>query len=245
MPDFWSLFVLLFTIFIIVVAQKLVLQQSKNVTAKCTEPLSPPPSIQYLIGGAQEPRCNCWRTPPIWVSEASFAREICAVGSGWWELVVKWVHSWPLQKQNPSLRTIGKMMEKLGCPIDKLPVKIYQSDESLKLLNVLGWGDWRMASKWWGGYHQQKHGFQIMLFLRHQTHTYQCSQSNQPPATSQEQDANDAGGYWDLCWHSVDHPDRWMWKEDLNRLCQSVSEKCWQHFSGGRASSKIQRGQMV
>jgi hypothetical protein len=39
------------------------------------------------------------------------------------------------------------MMEKLGCPIDKLPVKIYQSDESLKLLNVLGWGDWRMASK--------------------------------------------------------------------------------------------------
>ena len=36
--------------FIIVVTQKLVLQQSKNVTAKCTETLSPPPSIQYLLG---------------------------------------------------------------------------------------------------------------------------------------------------------------------------------------------------
>ena len=33
--------VLLFTIFIIVVTQKLVLQQSKKVTAKCTETLSP------------------------------------------------------------------------------------------------------------------------------------------------------------------------------------------------------------
>ena len=43
-------FVLLFTIFIIVVTQKLVLQQSKNVTAKCTKTLSPPPSIQYLLG---------------------------------------------------------------------------------------------------------------------------------------------------------------------------------------------------
>ena len=42
-------FVLLFTIFIIVVTQKLVLQQSKNVTAKCTETLLPPPSIQYLL----------------------------------------------------------------------------------------------------------------------------------------------------------------------------------------------------
>ena len=36
--------------FVIVVTQKLVLQQSKNVTAKCTETLSPPPSIQYLLG---------------------------------------------------------------------------------------------------------------------------------------------------------------------------------------------------
>ena len=42
-------FVLLFTTFIIVVTQKLVLQQSKNATAKCTETLSPPPSIQYLL----------------------------------------------------------------------------------------------------------------------------------------------------------------------------------------------------
>ena len=41
---------LLFTIFIIVVTQKLVFQRSKNVTAKCTETLSPPPSIQYLLG---------------------------------------------------------------------------------------------------------------------------------------------------------------------------------------------------
>ena len=49
-PDVCLSFVLLFTIFIIV-TQKLVLQQSKNVTAKCTETetLSPPPSIQYLL----------------------------------------------------------------------------------------------------------------------------------------------------------------------------------------------------
>ena len=36
--------------FVIGVTQKLVLEQSKNVTAKCTETLSPPPSIQYLLG---------------------------------------------------------------------------------------------------------------------------------------------------------------------------------------------------
>ena len=42
-------FVLLFTIFIIVVTQKLVLQRSKNVTAKCTENLSPPPCILYSL----------------------------------------------------------------------------------------------------------------------------------------------------------------------------------------------------
>ena len=47
MPDVCLSFVLLFTIFIIVVTQKLVLQQSKNVTAKCTETLSPLPSIQF------------------------------------------------------------------------------------------------------------------------------------------------------------------------------------------------------
>ena len=35
--------------FIIVVTQKLVLRQSKNVTAKCTETLSPPPSIQLTL----------------------------------------------------------------------------------------------------------------------------------------------------------------------------------------------------
>ena len=38
---------------VIVVMQKLVLQQSKNVTAKCTETLMPPPCIQissfYLV----------------------------------------------------------------------------------------------------------------------------------------------------------------------------------------------------
>ena len=33
-----------------VVTQKLVLQQFKNVTAKCTETLWPPPSLQYLLG---------------------------------------------------------------------------------------------------------------------------------------------------------------------------------------------------
>ena len=49
MPDVCLSFVLLFTIFIIVVTKKLVLQQSKNVTAKCTENLSPPPSIQFSL----------------------------------------------------------------------------------------------------------------------------------------------------------------------------------------------------
>ena len=50
MPDVCFSFVLLFAIFIIVLTQTLVLQQSKNVTAKCTETRSPPPSIQYLLG---------------------------------------------------------------------------------------------------------------------------------------------------------------------------------------------------
>ena len=35
--------------FIIVVTQKLVLQHSKNVTAKCTETLLPPPCIQFSL----------------------------------------------------------------------------------------------------------------------------------------------------------------------------------------------------
>jgi len=49
MPDVCLSFVLLFTIFIIVVTQKLVLQQYKNVRAKYTETLSPPPSIQFSL----------------------------------------------------------------------------------------------------------------------------------------------------------------------------------------------------
>ena len=48
-PDVCFSFVLLFTIFNIVVTQKLVFQQSKNVTAKCTETLSPPTSIQFSL----------------------------------------------------------------------------------------------------------------------------------------------------------------------------------------------------
>ena len=44
--------------FVIVVTQKLVLQQSKNVTAKCTEILSPPPSIQYLLGCMKQIKMN-------------------------------------------------------------------------------------------------------------------------------------------------------------------------------------------
>ena len=46
MRDVCLSLVLLFTIFIIVVTQKLVLQQSKNVT---TNPILPPPSVQYLL----------------------------------------------------------------------------------------------------------------------------------------------------------------------------------------------------
>ena len=48
-PNVCLSFVLLFTIFIIVVTQKLVFQKSKNVTAKCTETLLPPPCIQYSL----------------------------------------------------------------------------------------------------------------------------------------------------------------------------------------------------
>ena len=48
-PDVCLSFVLLFAIFIIVVTQKPVLQQSKNATAKCTETISPPPSIQFSL----------------------------------------------------------------------------------------------------------------------------------------------------------------------------------------------------
>ena len=51
--DVCLLFVLLFTIFIIVFTLKIVLQQSNNVTAKCTETLSAPPSnllgMVYLL----------------------------------------------------------------------------------------------------------------------------------------------------------------------------------------------------
>ena len=46
--------------FVIVVTQKLVLQQSKNVTAKCTETLSPPPSIQYLLALNETPEFPFW-----------------------------------------------------------------------------------------------------------------------------------------------------------------------------------------
>ena len=42
------------TAFVIVVTQKLVFQRSKNVTVKCTETLSPPPSIQYLLGNTKQ-----------------------------------------------------------------------------------------------------------------------------------------------------------------------------------------------
>ena len=62
MPDVCLSFVLLFTIFIIVVTRKLVIQQSKNVTAKCTENLSPPPWILYLLASGCKNRSenqNC------------------------------------------------------------------------------------------------------------------------------------------------------------------------------------------
>ena len=49
MPDVCLSFVLLFAIFIIILTQTLVLQQSKNVTAKCTETLLPPLSFQFSL----------------------------------------------------------------------------------------------------------------------------------------------------------------------------------------------------
>ena len=48
-PNICLSFVLLFTIFIIVVTQKLVFQQSKYVTAKCTETLLPTHFIQFSL----------------------------------------------------------------------------------------------------------------------------------------------------------------------------------------------------
>ena len=54
MPDVCLSFVLLFIIFIIVATQKLVLQQFKNVKAKCTENLSPSPCILYLLDSNQK-----------------------------------------------------------------------------------------------------------------------------------------------------------------------------------------------
>ena len=63
--------VLLFTIFVIVVTQKLVVQQSKNVTAKCMETLLPPPSIQYLLEtgyGYENKFLNLGFTKPVlWI----------------------------------------------------------------------------------------------------------------------------------------------------------------------------------
>ena len=43
-------FLLLLTIFIIAVTQKLVLQQFKNVTSTYMATLSPPPAIQFSLG---------------------------------------------------------------------------------------------------------------------------------------------------------------------------------------------------
>ena len=65
-------FVLLFTICIIVVTQKLVLQQSKNVTAKCTETLSPPPSIQYFLGGKNITGCGEFKVISCFVEKFHF-----------------------------------------------------------------------------------------------------------------------------------------------------------------------------
>ena len=55
MPDVCLSFVLLFAIFIIVDTQKLVLQQSKNVTAKCTENISP--LLEFYISLRETNHC--------------------------------------------------------------------------------------------------------------------------------------------------------------------------------------------
>ena len=68
MPDVCLSFVLLFTIFIIVVTQKLVLQRSKNVTAKCTENLSPPLCILFSLEKTKDcdKLTNRTQTPTIY-----------------------------------------------------------------------------------------------------------------------------------------------------------------------------------
>ena len=62
-PNVCLSFVLLFTIFIIDVTQKLVLQQPKNVTAKFMETLLPPPCIQFSLDLPQS--LPCWNVSEI------------------------------------------------------------------------------------------------------------------------------------------------------------------------------------
>ena len=49
---------------------------------------------------------------------------------------------------------------------------------------------------------------------------------NRPPAISQEQDANDAGGYWDLCWQSgiiqIDECERKISTDCVHQSLESV-----------------------
>ena len=67
--------------FVVVVTQKLVLQQSKNVTAKCTETLSPPPPIQFSLG-APKTFTSDVGTPDTFISdlgapESFYVKELC------------------------------------------------------------------------------------------------------------------------------------------------------------------------
>ena len=56
--------------FIVVVTQKLVLQQSKNVTTKCTETISPPPSIQFSLVLATFYKCMVYTCSTLaWISK--------------------------------------------------------------------------------------------------------------------------------------------------------------------------------
>ena len=55
-----------------VVTQKLDLQQSKNVTAKCTETLSPPPSIQYFLGGKNITGCGEFKVISCFIEKFHF-----------------------------------------------------------------------------------------------------------------------------------------------------------------------------
>ena len=92
-------FVLLFTIFIIIVTQKLVLQQSKNVTAKCTETLSPPPLFNISLHCTMHVWIQTFKTPRL--SLNLFMKQIALNRKSKFFLVKLWSQNHSFLEQRP------------------------------------------------------------------------------------------------------------------------------------------------